>query len=162
LLYYRARFDDPQLGRFISEDPIELKGGTNLYTYVKNDPLKFVDPSGLTRCNRLLGALGGALLAGGIDGLVGEAATTVTGAVGGFAVAGPPGALLGAGAGAGAGVPVSVVTGGAGAVIGGVAGYRYCATDDVISTPKAIPTCGDRPKVTPVPPPPTPVDGEQT
>lgn len=156
LYYYRARWYDAQVGRFISEDPLALSGGINLYTYVKNDPVRFIDPSGLTRCNRWLGGLGGALLGGGIGGLVGEAATTVAGAVGGFAVAGPPGALVGAGAGAGAGVPVSVITGGAGAVIGGVAGYRFCASDDAMPTPRAIPTCDNPPKPIPFPPAPPP------
>jgi RHS repeat-associated protein len=153
LYYYRARFYDAQVGRFISEDPIALNGGLNLYTYVKNDPLRFVDPSGLTRCNRLLGTLGGAMLGGGIGALAGEAATTVVGAVAGFSVAGPAGALFGAGAGAGTGVPLSVVTGGAGALIGGVAGYRLCASDDAMPQPRAIPTCDTPPRVIPFPTP---------
>ena len=38
LYYYRARYYDPKAGRFISEDPIGLAGGTNLYTYVDNNP----------------------------------------------------------------------------------------------------------------------------
>lgn len=47
LYYYRARYYDPQLGRFISEDPIGYRGGLNLYTYVRGNPVRFVDPSGL-------------------------------------------------------------------------------------------------------------------
>lgn len=39
LYYYRARWYDPQVGRFISEDPIGLNGGINLYAYVQNDPI---------------------------------------------------------------------------------------------------------------------------
>jgi RHS repeat-associated protein len=46
LMYYRARFFDPQVGRFISEDPIGLSGGMNLFTYVANNPVSFTDPSG--------------------------------------------------------------------------------------------------------------------
>src|SRR5207244_12862348 len=38
LLYYRARFYDPQLGRFISEDPMGLAGGINGFAYVGNNP----------------------------------------------------------------------------------------------------------------------------
>ncbi len=48
LYYYRARYYSPQLGRFISEDPIGLKGGLNTYAYVENNPLRWVDPDGLT------------------------------------------------------------------------------------------------------------------
>ncbi|NEQ48277.1 MAG: hypothetical protein F6K00_33980 [Leptolyngbya sp. SIOISBB] len=48
LHYYRARYYDGGLGRFISEDPIGFQGGTgNLYGYVANNPTNFIDPSGL-------------------------------------------------------------------------------------------------------------------
>ena len=46
LMYYRARWYDPGQGRFISEDPIGLNGGVNLYGYVANNPARFSDPSG--------------------------------------------------------------------------------------------------------------------
>ena len=45
--YYRARYYDPSLGRFISEDPIQFDGGTNFYAYAGNDPLNLIDPTGL-------------------------------------------------------------------------------------------------------------------
>jgi RHS repeat-associated protein len=45
----RARFYSPRLGRFISPDPAGLVDGTNLYSYVDNDPVNFVDPQGLWR-----------------------------------------------------------------------------------------------------------------
>jgi hypothetical protein len=35
------------LKRFISEDPIRLEGGLNVYQYVEGDPVSFSDPSGL-------------------------------------------------------------------------------------------------------------------
>jgi RHS repeat-associated protein len=47
LQYNRARFYDPQLGRFISEDPIALSGGMNQFAYVHNNPQNRTDPSGL-------------------------------------------------------------------------------------------------------------------
>ncbi|MBI4684007.1 MAG: hypothetical protein HY755_02285 [Nitrospirae bacterium] len=49
LYYYRARYYSPELQRFISEDPIGLLGGINLYAYVDNNPVNFVDPMGLDR-----------------------------------------------------------------------------------------------------------------
>lgn len=47
LMFYRARFYDPQIGRFTSEDPIGLVGGVNLYSYVENKAVRFADPYGL-------------------------------------------------------------------------------------------------------------------
>jgi RHS repeat-associated protein len=46
LLYNRARWYDPQQGRFLSEDPIGIKGGLNFYSYAGNNSLRFTDPSG--------------------------------------------------------------------------------------------------------------------
>jgi len=48
LYYYRARYYHPTLQRFISEDPIELRGeDINLFSYVFNSPLNLTDPLGL-------------------------------------------------------------------------------------------------------------------
>jgi RHS repeat-associated protein len=47
LYYYRARYYDPSIGRFISEDPVRMKGGINSYRYVSNSPINLGDPSGL-------------------------------------------------------------------------------------------------------------------
>ena len=48
LIYYRARWYDPQIGRFISEDPIGFGGGdVNLYGYAWQNPMNFRDPFGL-------------------------------------------------------------------------------------------------------------------
>ncbi|MBK8151180.1 MAG: RHS domain-containing protein [Acidobacteria bacterium] len=61
LHYYRARWYDGNLGRFISEDPIGFAGGdVNLYGYVGNGPVELVDPSGLyveARFSRSLGVM---------------------------------------------------------------------------------------------------------
>lgn len=53
LYYYRARYYDPGIGRFLREDP--LRGNLrapqtlNLYPYTSNNPLVFIDPLGLVR-----------------------------------------------------------------------------------------------------------------
>jgi len=48
LYYYRARYYNPHLQRFISEDPIGFLGGDlNLYAYVSNRPLHYTDATGL-------------------------------------------------------------------------------------------------------------------
>ena len=44
-IYLRARYYDPTIGRFITEDPIGA--GLNWYTYCGNNPIMFIDPLGL-------------------------------------------------------------------------------------------------------------------
>ena len=46
MYFYRARYYDPKVGRFVTKDPIGFKGGINQYVYVKNNPVNNVDPSG--------------------------------------------------------------------------------------------------------------------
>jgi RHS repeat-associated protein len=50
LYFYRARYYDPILKRFISEDPIGLRGGDNVYAYVDGSPVSMIDPEGLAGC----------------------------------------------------------------------------------------------------------------
>jgi RHS repeat-associated protein len=50
LVRFGARDYDPQTGRWTAKDPILFAGGdTNLFGYVQNDPVNFVDPMGLER-----------------------------------------------------------------------------------------------------------------
>jgi RHS repeat-associated protein len=46
LLYYRARYYDPKIGRFLSEDPIRWRG-LNSYSYARANPVRWKDPLGL-------------------------------------------------------------------------------------------------------------------
>jgi len=47
LYYYRARYYDPKIGRFITRDPIRFRSGdVNPYRYVGNNPVNWIDPWG--------------------------------------------------------------------------------------------------------------------
>lgn len=45
-LRFGARTYDARLGRFLSQDPIGLAGGSNLYSYAMGNPLRYADPTG--------------------------------------------------------------------------------------------------------------------
>jgi len=46
LYYYRARYYDSVLKRFVSEDPIGLEAGPNFFAYVRGNPTNLIDPLG--------------------------------------------------------------------------------------------------------------------
>jgi RHS repeat-associated protein len=67
LYYYRARYFDANVGRFISTDPIGFEAGdSNLYRYVNNSSTLATDPSG-----KIFNILGGAAIGGFAGGVIG-------------------------------------------------------------------------------------------
>jgi RHS repeat-associated protein len=83
LQYLRARWYDPSMGRFISEDTyegeLENPLSLNLYTYVLNKPLKYFDPSGNSPDVVDPNSLGGSQLGRASTGRGGTSGGTVTG-----------------------------------------------------------------------------------
>jgi RHS repeat-associated protein len=50
MVFYRARYLQPAVGRFGSEDRFRFRTGVNWFPYVGSNPVNFRDPSGLTCC----------------------------------------------------------------------------------------------------------------
>jgi RHS repeat-associated protein len=100
LANYRAY--DPRLARWLSPDPLEERGGVNLYAYTGGNPTSYVDPSGLY-------------------GLAGAAAGYISGAIGGYVTGGWWGAAVGGVAGAVVGVVAPWESTYAGAAAAGLA-----------------------------------------
>ena len=104
LYFYRARYYNATIQRFISEDPLTLGGGdTNLYGYAGSDPTDFTDPFGLQRYDaktrfcksspeaRILASIEFGAVRWGITGAVLGAG----GGAAGFGFGAIPGAILG-------------------------------------------------------------------
>ncbi|WP_018412297.1 RHS repeat-associated core domain-containing protein [Methyloversatilis thermotolerans] len=69
LVYYRARYYHPEIGRFISKDPLGYAAGdVNFYAYVGNNPANYNDPTGEV-ANFVVGAIYGGI-AGGVGGVI--------------------------------------------------------------------------------------------
>jgi hypothetical protein len=107
---YRARYYNPQTGRFLSEDPIGFRAGPNFYAYTYDDPTDYRDPLGK---DPVIGAIAGGIM-GGVYGAFGAYSTGGRG----WDVA--EGALIGGALGAGLGA-LDPSFGGA-VVLGGLAG----------------------------------------
>jgi RHS repeat-associated protein len=79
LYYYRARYYDAQVGRFVSKDPISFAGGdVNLYGYVQSNSINLIDPSGMEWSD--------------IPGAISKAFQGAAGAISDIAQNGPPAA----------------------------------------------------------------------
>ena len=91
LYYYGARYYDPYIGRFTQRDPIG--DGVNWYAYVANNPLRFIDPTGLGLWDILEFAvapvvgLGKAVIDTAVDAAVGAVKVTNTVVNGGSYIA---------------------------------------------------------------------------
>jgi RHS repeat-associated protein len=82
LYYNRHRYYDPHIGSYVNQDPIDLRGGANLYRYANNS-LSQIDSTGLNAVvirGGLNGARGGAAL-GAYFGPIGAAIGGVAGAI---------------------------------------------------------------------------------
>jgi RHS repeat-associated protein len=86
LVRFGARDYDASIGRWLSKDPILLDGGWNLYGYVGNDPVNYVDPSGrFAVAGAIVGAISGgvgAYMTSGGDGQAAIIGAAVGGALG--------------------------------------------------------------------------------
>lgn len=85
LYYYRTRYYDSVMGRFLNEDPIGfVAGDNNFYKYVKNSPIGFVDPFGLK--NIVTSKYGNTPFAIAADAVIGAAKITLGNAEAAFGV----------------------------------------------------------------------------
>ena len=57
LLFNRARYFDPSVGRFLNQDPIQFGGGTNFYAYTRNNPIVRTDPLGYYSGSGVVGSI---------------------------------------------------------------------------------------------------------
>jgi len=53
LILAHARVYDSETGRWLSRDPIGEQAGLNVYSYVRNDPVRHLDPFGLCLCEEV-------------------------------------------------------------------------------------------------------------
>jgi RHS repeat-associated protein len=64
LVDFGYRFYVAEIGRWLNRDPLDTKGGVNLFTYVGNNPLNYVDPYGLWTIQIGFSGSGGAAAGG--------------------------------------------------------------------------------------------------
>jgi RHS repeat-associated protein len=112
LYYMRARYYSPEAKRFVSRDSLlgnlTESMSLNRFAYVNGNPVRFVDPSGLSSMGQFsMGQALGAAAYGGIEGAITGAGVA---GVATFGVGGLPGALIGGFLGATMGFSANAVT----------------------------------------------------
>ena len=99
LTYMQARYYDPVIGRFLSNDPVAFAPDRpqyfNRYSYALNDPVNKIDPDG-EFAQAIVGAIVGAVIDGGIEAAVQVATTGGISDVGAIGGAAAEGAAIGA------------------------------------------------------------------
>jgi RHS repeat-associated protein len=67
--YHTSRYYVPWLGRWLSADPSGIQDSINVYQYVSGNPMKMIDPSGMSGWDRFMGGL--KMVGGGIETVAG-------------------------------------------------------------------------------------------
>ena len=132
----RNRYLHPTLARWLSRDPIQEVGGSNLYVYVHNNPLARLDPTGLqwgAIAGGIVGGLFGAA-AGALGSLVSQALSGGPINLGDVEGAAAGGALVGAVVGA---IGVSIATADPAGIAASLAEAAALASADVAATAAA-------------------------
>jgi RHS repeat-associated protein len=112
LQYNRYRYYSPDLGRFITRDPIGYSSGLNLYEYVWSNPVIYLDPYGLVVQQIIFNAIMG-VIAGDMPG----------GSVIGSAIGGILGTPLG--------IPGIILIGIVGSFLGGLIGFDEAVMNSI-------------------------------
>jgi RHS repeat-associated protein len=111
LYIYLYRFYDPNTLRWLNRDPLGEWGGYNLYRFVYESPLSYIDPDGLTPTGAGIGGAIGGAIGGVLGGIVGAAGGTLVlpggGTIAGGAELGVTGFAAGGALGAAAGNAIS-------------------------------------------------------
>jgi RHS repeat-associated protein len=147
LVRFGARDYDPQTGRWTAKDPIRFVGRSpNLYGYVLNDPVNFIDTSGL------LGPLASGAIVGGVGAVIGAGVGFATGGVEGAFAGFLTGGLTGFAAGSGASFFAAAAAefGSSAALAGAVGGGTFAPVGNAFGQAAAV-GLGFQDRVEPVP-----------
>ena len=99
LYYYRARYYNPKIGRFLQTDPVGYSAGINLYAYCSNNPINYTDPMGLRSVGEQIGQslIGAGEMIGGVALTIGSLGSEAA-SLGASSAASVPGVYIGVGA----------------------------------------------------------------